>query len=334
LLSHNQKNLITLLADGEFHSGNTLSEQLGITRTAVWKMLNSLSETGISHTAVNGKGYRLNRPLELLDQQTILSGISQPALSLIADLKIFDQIPSTNTYLMNLASESPSSGLVCIAEQQTAGKGRRGRQWVSPYGSNIYLSIFWRFQASPLILSGLSLAIGVGVIRALKALYPYDFKLKWPNDIYYRDKKLGGILVEVSGESEGPCFAVIGLGLNLYLPETSATDINQPWTDLSRITGQNQLKRNNLTAALLAQLLPIISGFEQTGLAPFLDEWRSYDCLKNKAATLFLGRHSIQGIVNGIDDQGLILLTRADDGTTQAYASGEVSFNAATLCNY
>lgn len=328
MLSNNQKHLISLLADGEFHSGNTLSEQLGVSRTAVWKLLNSLPETGISHTAVNGKGYRLNRPLELLNPETILAGIPQPALSLIADLKIFDQIASTNTYLMNLAAESAPSGLVCLAEQQTAGKGRRGRQWVSPYGSNIYLSIFWRFQASPLILSGLSLAIGVGVIRAFNALYPYDFKLKWPNDIYYRDKKLGGILVEVSGESEGPCFAVIGLGLNLYLPETAASDINQPWTDISRITGQNQLKRNNLTSVLLDQLLPIISGFEQTGIAPFLDEWRRYDCLKNKSATLYFGRHSYQGIVNGIDDQGLLLLTRPN-GVTQAYASGEVSFNAA-----
>jgi BirA family biotin operon repressor/biotin-[acetyl-CoA-carboxylase] ligase len=175
-------------------------------------------------------------------------------------------------------------------------------------------------------LSGLSLAIGVGVIRALKAHYPYDFKLKWPNDIYYQDKKLGGILVEMTGESEGPCLAVAGLGLNLFLPESAAADINQPWTDLNRITGLNLLNRNVLAAALLSQLLTVIAEFEQSGLQAFLDEWRSYDCLMNKPATLYLGRHSYSGIVNGIDDHGLLLLTKSDGGT-QAYASGEVSFN-------
>ena len=328
MLSNNQKKLLTLLADGQFHSGSVLSARLGISRSAVCKLLNGLNEPGITHTAVSGKGYRLSMPLELLDLEKILTDVTQPVSSLIHTLKIFDQIHSTNTNLMKLANDGAPSGTVCFAEQQTAGKGRRGRHWVSPFGSNIYLSVLWRFQSSPLTLSGLSLAIGVGVIRALKELYAYDFKLKWPNDIYYKDKKLGGILVEVSGESEGPCMAVIGLGLNLYLPENAATDINQPWTDLNRITNRNQLMRNKLAAALLNQFLPIIAGFEQSGIGPFLNEWRSYDCLKNKPATVYLGRHSYSGTVNGVDDHGLLLLTNAD-GRTQAYASGEVSFNGA-----
>ncbi len=329
-LSHTQKTILTLLADGQFHSGTELAKALNISRSAIWKQLDGLTALGLQHAAVSGKGYRLQKPLELLDEAKILAGLNDTTRPLISTIKIFDQIPSTNTYLVGQALANAPSGAVCLAEQQTAGKGRRGRHWVSPFGSNIYLSVLKRFQVSPLAISGLSLAIGVGVIRALKQHYQLDFKLKWPNDVYYQDRKLGGILVEVSGESEGPCAAVIGLGLNLYLPEQEAIDITQPWTDLTRITGKAQVNRNALAGSLLNQLLPIIAGFEHTGIAAYLDEWRSYDCLKDKPATLYLGQHSYAGIVNGIDNQGLLLLTKTD-GSTQAYASGEVSFNGKPL---
>jgi BirA family transcriptional regulator, biotin operon repressor / biotin---[acetyl-CoA-carboxylase] ligase len=325
-LTDTQKAILSLLADGEFHSGTELAAGLDVSRSAIWKQLHGLTELGLKLSAVHGKGYRLARPLELLEGNDILDAVDGRFYVLINSFEIFDQIPSTNTYLVERALDNAPSGAICFAEQQTAGKGRRGRQWISPFGSNIYLSVLWRFQVSPLALSGLSLAIGVGVIRALKQHCPHDFKLKWPNDIYYQDKKLGGILVEVSGESEGPCAAVIGLGLNLHLPEKEAANITQPWTDLTRITGKTQVNRNALAGSLLNQLLSIIVAFEQTGISAYLDEWRSYDCLKDKPATLYLGQHSYTGIVKGIDDQGLLLLTKTD-GSTQAYASGEVSFN-------
>jgi BirA family transcriptional regulator, biotin operon repressor / biotin---[acetyl-CoA-carboxylase] ligase len=330
LISDKQKAILTLLADGQFHSGTALAKALYISRSAVWKQLNGLAELGLHHAAVSGKGYRLERPLELLDKTRILAVLDDRTHPLISTLEIFDQIPSTNTYLMECAHDNALSGSVCLAEQQTAGKGRRGRHWVSPFGSNIYMSVLWRFQASPLVISGLSLAIGVAVIRALKSQYGDVFRLKWPNDIYYENKKLGGILVEVSGESDGPCAAVIGLGLNIYLPETEAAEITQLWTDLTQITGQKQINRNALAGALLDQLLCVISKFEEVGIAAYLDEWREYDCLKDKPATLFIGQHSYEGIVQGIDDNGLLLLTRPN-GTTQAFASGEVSFSGATL---
>lgn len=330
LISDKQKAILTLLADGQFHSGTALAEALHISRSAVWKQLNGLAELGLHHAAVSGKGYRLERPLELLDQSRILAVLDERTHPLISTIEIFDQILSTNTYLVERALDNASSGTVCLAEQQTAGKGRRGRQWVSPFGSNIYMSILWRFQASPLAISGLSLAIGVAVIRALKCHYGDVFRLKWPNDIYYENKKLGGILVEVSGESDGPCAAVIGLGLNIYLPETEATEITQLWTDLTQITGQQQLNRNVLAGTLLDQLLFVISEFEAVGIAAYLDEWRRYDCLKDKPATLFIGQRSHEGIVKGIDDKGLLLLTRPD-GNTQAFASGEVSFSGNVL---
>jgi BirA family transcriptional regulator, biotin operon repressor / biotin---[acetyl-CoA-carboxylase] ligase len=330
LFSDKQKAIITLLGDGQFHSGTALAEALKISRSAVWKHLGGLVDLGLQYSAVSGKGYRLERPLELLDPNKMIMAIDERERALISSLEVFDQIPSTNTYLSKRALENAPLGSVCLAEQQTAGKGRRGRHWVSPFGSNIYLSVLWRFQASPMAISGLSLAVGVAVIRALKSHYNAVFQLKWPNDIYCQGKKLGGILVEVSGESEGPCAAVIGLGLNIYLPETAATDITQEWTDLTKITGQQQHNRNALAGTLLNQLLPAIATFEDIGIAAYIDEWRRYDCLKDKTATLFVGQHRYEGIVKGIDDNGLLLLTRPD-GSTQAFASGEVSFSGNAL---
>ncbi|TAK63787.1 bifunctional biotin--[acetyl-CoA-carboxylase] ligase/biotin operon repressor BirA [Methylobacter sp.] len=328
-ISDKQKKILTLLADGEFHSGTELAEALGISRSAVWKQLNGLAEFGLSHSAVSGKGYRLDKSLELLVTSKINEAVSSQAGALISSLEIHDQIDSTNRYLVECSQNNAPSGSVCFAEYQTAGKGRRGRQWVSPYGCNIYMSILWRFQQGPAAISGLSLAIGVAVIRALKQHQIDDINLKWPNDIYSQGKKLGGILVEVSGETEGPCAAVIGLGLNLFVAEAEAESINQAWTDLSKITGRTRLFRNKLAGTLLNHLMPVIAEYESVGIAAHLDEWRSYDCLTGKSATLFIGQQQFEGIVQGIDDNGMLLIERPD-GSVQTFASGEVSFNGSS----
>jgi BirA family biotin operon repressor/biotin-[acetyl-CoA-carboxylase] ligase len=326
-ISDKQKQILILLADGEFHSGTELAVALGISRSAVWRQLNGLAELGLQHSAVSGKGYRLERSLELLLAAKINAVISDQAGALISSLEIHDQIDSTNRYLVERSQNNALSGAVCLAEYQTAGKGRRGRQWVSPYGCNIYLSILWRFQQGPAAISGLSLAIGVAVIRALKQHKIHDIGLKWPNDIYSQGKKLGGILVEVSGETDGPCSAVIGLGLNLFLPEAKAQGITQAWTDLTKITGQKRLYRNKLAGTLLNHLLPVIAEYESAGIQAYLDEWRDYDCLSGRSATLFVGQQQFEGIVRGIDDNGMLLIERPD-GNVQTFASGEVSFNA------
>ncbi len=325
-ISDKQKKILTLLADGEFHSGTELADALGISRSAVWKQLNGLAELGLSHSAVSGKGYRLDNALELLAAPQINAVVDAQAGVLIASFEIHDRIDSTNRYLVERGQNNAPSGAVCFAEYQTAGKGRRGRQWVSPYGCNIYLSILWRFQQGPAAISGLSLAIGVAVIRALKQHQVHDIGLKWPNDIYSQGKKLGGILVEVSGETDGPCSAVIGLGLNLFVPETKAQGISQAWTDLSKITGQSRLFRNKLAGILLNHLLPVIAEYENAGIKTYLDEWRGYDCLSGKPASLFIGQQQFDGVVRGIDDSGMLLIERPD-GSVQAFASGEVSFN-------
>lgn len=328
LISDTLKRLLSLLADGKFHSGTELSRELAISRSAVWKQLQALTELGVELTAVSGKGYKLPQPLQLLDQHRIAGCLDAQTLQLIKRLEIHDVIHSTNSYLQECAGQGGESGLVCVAEYQSAGKGRRGRSWVSPFGHNIYLSILWRYQDGPAAIAGLSLALGVAVVRALQQLGLTDVGLKWPNDIYWRQRKLAGILVEVSGETSGPCHAVIGLGVNFYLSTQQAETIAQPWIDLSSVMGEAAYtRRNELVALLLNQLLPVIAGFEDGSIANYIAAWRNYDCMLDKAVNIFIGQQCYEGTVAGIDDSGLLLL-KDNEQRIRAFASGEVSFRA------
>lgn len=325
--SAKKKLLLQILADGQFHSGTELAGQLGLSRSAVWKHINGLEEQGIVITAVTGKGYRLHTALELLDQSLIHALLNLATQQCLTELEIHDQIDSTNSYLVALSHTKPdTSAIVCLAEQQTAGKGRRGRQWISPFGSNIYASIVWKFEQGPTNLSGLSLAIGVAVIKALQIHGIQGAGLKWPNDIYWRQRKLGGILVEVSGESDGPCHAVIGLGLNLFLADQDGSEIKQDWVDINEILGQtHQLSRNQLVATLIEQLLAVISQYTDASFVLYRDQWRQFDCMQGQQVSLYMGNTKIDGTVIGINDDGLLLL-QTGSGTVQSFASGEVSF--------
>lgn len=320
-----RKKILTILADGQFHSGVDLSKKLSISRTAVWKQLKLLKQSGLEFSAVTGKGYRLDNALELLDRQSILAKLEHSVEEQVNSLHIHDSLTSTNSFLFEQTVEKGAE--ICLTEHQSAGKGRRGRQWVSPFGSNIYLSISWQYQQGPAAVSGLSLAAGVAVVRALTMVGISDIGLKWPNDIYWHQKKLGGILVEVRGDAEGPCTVVVGIGINLVLSVAAASNIDQPWVDLKTINSGISLGRNLLVATILNQLIPIVANFDQVGIQPLIDEWRHYDCMCGRQVTLLVGTHKIAGVVEGIDDQGLILLKLAD-GEIKTYASGEVTFHS------
>jgi len=321
--------LLHLLADGRFHSGTELARALDVGRSAIWKHLQALDGLGVELVGVSGKGYKLQRPLQLLDRQHILDQLGPRAEALISELEIHPAIASTNGHLMELARHVPAAGRVCLAEYQTAGKGRRGRTWISPFGHNIYLSVLWCYQTGPGAIAGLSLALGVAVARALSRAGVQEVGLKWPNDIYWRGRKLAGILIEVSGESSGPCHAVAGLGLNLYLPERQAEPIEQAWVDLRHIMGEEVMRqRNRLVALLLNEILPMLADFEQRTLQGFIDDWRNFDCMRGKAVNVLIGEQAFAGIVRGIDDQGLLLL-EDHAGRVRAFASGEVSFRPA-----
>lgn len=325
-ISNSLKRLLACLADGEFHSGAKLAGLLGVSRSAVCKQLQGLSAFGIEIVAVSGKGYRLPRPLQMLSLKDIERNLSEQCDNLLSHVEIHDLIASTNSYLSQRAHETTDNGIACFAEFQTAGKGRRGKFWVSPFGSNIYLSILWRYQNGPSVISGLSLAVGVAVIRALNELGVEEVGLKWPNDIYWRQQKLAGILIEVSGESGGPCNTVVGLGLNGYIPPQQAENIDQAWIDLDGILGRPTHElRNRLAAVLLNHLTPVIADFDKQGLDRYLTEWRAYDCMQGKAVDISVGRQNFQGVVEGIDDHGM-LLVRDCDQQLKTFASGEVSF--------
>lgn len=326
LISPSQKLILNILSDGQFHSGTELAKNIGISRSAICKQLNNLTELGVKFSAISGKGYRLERVIQFLSAEDIENNLSSTAASLISTLEIHDCIASTNSYLVNKSYETINSGFVCFAESQTAGKGRRGREWVSPFGCNIYLSILWQFQNGPASISGLSLAVGIAVIRALNECGIDNVGLKWPNDIYWQGKKLAGILIEVSGESSGPCNAVIGLGLNLYISEEQANSITQAWVDLSSIVADNPVKiRNKLAAVLLNHLMPTIANFEQDTLESYLAEWREHDCMKGQEVNIFRGQQVFTGVVDGIDNNGMLLLAN-EQGEVQTFASGEISF--------
>ncbi len=327
-IMHSRRILLNLLADGKWHSGEELATQLSISRSAVWKQLTQLKERyGLTIHAVRGRGYRLPEPLELLDQQLITELLTPESRAKVSNIEILDSIASTNSYLMDRLSESLGSGHVCMAERQTEGRGRRGRQWVSPFGHNIYFSLLLRFSMAPAELSGISLVAGLAVVRTLEQLGVKGVGLKWPNDILHQGRKLAGLLLEVAGEQSGPSSVVIGIGLNVSLSSIEAENIEQPWVDLKSLAGGKSLSRNQIAAGLIGNLFDIMEQFESQGLTSLIDLWRSYDLYDGEAIQLQLGNRFIAGIHRGIDETGA-LLVESDEGI-KAYHGGEVSLRLA-----
>lgn len=315
--------LLARLADGRFHSGAELAEALGVTRTTVCNRLHAMGEgLGLELMALQGRGYRLASPLDLLNEARIRADLCPKAKELIGECHLFDDIGSTNSHLLALSTEGIPQGTVCLAERQSAGRGRMGREWVSPFGANIYLSVLWRFD-EPSQLAGLSLAVGVAVIRALEVAGCPGASLKWPNDILWETAKLGGILIEVTGEAHGPCTAVIGLGLNREMSRRAAVGIDQSWTDLGRATDRPPPDRNALIASVLNELLPLLAGYPEQGLARYLPEWRKVHAYQGQMATLQFGDSAVEGRIIDVSDDGLLII-ECMDGSRRRFASGDV----------
>lgn len=316
--------VIRLLADGGRHSGSELAERLGVSRAAVWKAIRKASEVlGVEVRSVRGSGYCLPAPLELLDPEQLLDSIPHETRQRIARLEIYDDIDSTNSHVMREAREGAPSGLLCLAERQTAGRGRHGRSWVSPFGANIYLSLLWRYPFGPGELGGLSLAAGVAVASVLEAEGVPEVALKWPNDILWRRRKLAGLLLEVAGEAQGPSLVVVGLGLNTHLAGPQTAGIDQPWVDLTSVPGLGNYSRNRLAARLAERLVGAMARYAEEGLAAFLPEWERFDLYRGDPVELRLGDRTVVGIHAGVDGQGALRLER--DGSIETYHAGEVS---------
>ncbi len=317
-----KSDLLNILSDGNYHSGESLGALLGIGRSAVWKRIHALEDRGIEVFAVSGKGYRLASPVELLCKDKILMSMRHEAREIISGIEIHQQTTSTNQLLLNNIGVGASSGYVCLAESQSAGRGRRGRDWYSPYARNLYCSINWKFTDIPETFSGLGLAIGVGMASAMRRLGLPDTRLKWPNDVIWRDAKLAGILIEMSGESCGPCNVVVGIGLNINMPKSAGASISQPWVDLKTALGK-EVSRNEICAIVLEHLVDVLQHFEESGLAPFIEEWRRLDVLNNKPVTIEISGRKLHGTAQGIDDNGAVMI--AHDHEVKHYMTGDIT---------
>jgi BirA family biotin operon repressor/biotin-[acetyl-CoA-carboxylase] ligase len=318
--------LLRLLADGREHSGEALAASLAVSRAAVWKQVRHLSSWGLEVEAVAGRGYRLAPPLELLDGAALFAALPEHARGRLRRLDVVDELASTNEALLAVTDLAPGRADACLAEFQTEGRGRRGRRWLAPFGSAICLSVSWCFAEVPPQLSALSLAAGVAVRRALSGLGIGGVELKWPNDILWQGRKLGGILCELRIEAAGPAYVVIGLGLNLRLPPALRAAIAETGNEvaaLNEIVENGLPGRSLLAAALLGQLLLALEEFELAGFRPFFEEWRAADALAARPARVEHGGTLSEGTARGIDQDGALLLEVS--GQLQRFVSGEVS---------
>lgn len=320
--------LLNLLAPGEFVSGQELADAQGVSRTAVWKQLNKLAELGLQVESVKGRGYRIPGGIDLLREDDVRAAMGDEALALLSRLDLCDSIDSTNARAMAEIAAGQGAGYVCSAEQQSAGRGRRGRAWVSPYARNLYLSVIWEYSGGAAVLEGMSLAVGVAIARALADFSLPPVQLKWPNDLLHEGRKLGGVLLEMTGDAAGSCQVVVGIGLNVAMPPAAAADIDQAWTDLATISAGGQPSRSALLGAILNQLLPLLAGFERHGFAPWQAQWNSLDAYADMEVILHSGSRQLAGTARGVDERGALQLETATAGM-QSVFGGEISLRPA-----
>jgi BirA family biotin operon repressor/biotin-[acetyl-CoA-carboxylase] ligase len=314
----NLQKLTSLLSDCQFHDGETLGQRLGVTRASIWKMTEKLADYGVPITSVKGKGYSLREPLILLDPQMIRHSLDATVSQQI-DLTLLESVNSTAIY--SRQHYNPLKISICIAEHQSAGIGRLGRSWSSPFGLNLYFSCRYHFHCDIADLSGLSLATSIAL---LKTLEPFGVtpQIKWPNDIYCDDKKIAGCLIELIAESNGSCHAIISVGINVNM-QKCPDKINQPWTSLREQTGLPQ-DRNKIAAVLIQQVLTTLAQFNAQGLPYFKDLYLKHDYLYHRLITLQQHQTTLEGIAMGIDDLGRLLL-EISPGNLTAISAGDAS---------
>jgi BirA family transcriptional regulator, biotin operon repressor / biotin---[acetyl-CoA-carboxylase] ligase len=301
-------------------TGEQLAVHFSMTRSAVHKRIEQLRGLGVQINAQPGHGYQLPQPIEWLDAEAIRSKLSAQSAALLNGLEISLQTDSTNAQALRNAAPDHALDVYC-AELQTAGRGRRGREWLSALGGGLLFSVSMRVEGGVQRLQGLSLAVGAVIAEALSELGVSEVGLKWPNDIQVRDRKLGGILIELDGDASGPLHAVIGIGLNWAIPQNMREKIPQPVTDIQ--TFLPEVSRNAALAHVLDKLLPLLSGFEQQGFSAWQKTFEKYDALKERAVRIEQGKQVDEGIAIGIDTDGALRVLI--DGKEKRYHGGEVT---------
>jgi BirA family transcriptional regulator, biotin operon repressor / biotin---[acetyl-CoA-carboxylase] ligase len=319
--------LLALLATGEFYSGERLARRLRISRGGVWKLVRTLQALGIDVESVPRQGYRLSRAVDLLDADAITGEMSPAIRSLVDPLEVLLTVDSTNRHLTEHAANPPGTTHVCVAEVQNAGRGRRGRSWVAPFGCGLCMSMAWQFAEAPPTFSALSLAVGVAAVKALRRLGVEGVGLKWPNDLIWQQRKLGGILIEMRGESAGPAQVVIGLGLNVRMPASVRLLLAEQQaaliSDVHEIVRDRTPNRNALVAVLVEEISTMLQTFGERGFEPFAEEWQRLDTLADAPVRVISGADTVFGRSRGVDQDGTLLVDV--DGQLRRFASGEVS---------
>ena len=322
-------NLLQLLSDGGFHSGAALGRALGISRTAVWKKLKSFEMLGLQVDSVKGKGYRLHPGVELLDQQKIVHDL-EPQVGESVVVKTCIETTSTNDAVREITVGDPWARTVCLAEFQSAGRGRRGRLWKNPFGSTISLSMRWPYRAGMASLEGLSLAVGLCVLKVLESFGADNLKLKWPNDVLWHSanglQKLSGVLLEVYGDPTGDCEVIIGVGVNIALSAQQIGTIDRPVVDMQRVCGL-LISRNKVASALINGLCKTLDEFSVAGFKRFKKGWEQYDAYAGQAVVMDAPGNGVSGIACGVNEQGGLLL-QTQSGLV-VFNGGEVSLKVA-----
>ena len=255
-----------------------------------------------------------------LNARAIIDSLSASALAMFT-VEVYDSVGSTNDVVRQFLSADDSRGVIVLAEEQTQGRGRRGRSWHSPVGVNLYLSLGWRFHGPVEKLSGLSLAIGAMLAEAIAKDYAVDLELKWPNDLYHGERKLGGVLIELLGEQNGAIPVIAGIGLNVDMPVEGTEAIQRPWTDLATARGA-QLDRNRLAAQLISQLASGLMDIAGGEMDSWLAHWRKRDFLHGRQV-LVEGSPTVAGTAAGVDQNGALLVS-TETGQS-AVAGGEAT---------
>lgn len=314
-----QRQLLTLLSAGEFKSGQLLADHLGLSRTAIANHIKQLQLLGLDIYTVKGRGYCLAEPITLLDA----AKISQLRDAASPDVLVQHITDSTNSQLMHKVQEGAAiaPGYVLVAEAQTAGRGRRGRSWYSPFAASLYFSMYWRLEQGIQAAMGLSLVIAIAITRVLNRHYDVNAKVKWPNDVYIDGKKLCGILVELAGQATAACDVIIGIGMNIRLPQLASDSIDQQYIDLTTAAGCT-IDRNVLIVDLQKQLTELLTEFTRQGFAAFVDEFNSANQYQQQRVRL-TGNEDIRGVCLGVDKQGALLVQTA--AGLKACFGGELS---------
>jgi BirA family transcriptional regulator, biotin operon repressor / biotin---[acetyl-CoA-carboxylase] ligase len=317
--------LLVLLADGEVRSCEWLARELRQSRAAVRQGVLRLRGAGIEVQAPARRGYRLADPVELLDAGRILAGLSSDRRANLRTLELLFDVDSTNTRLLAAAAPPPGCADVCLSELQHAGRGRRGRRWITPFGSGIAFSLGWTCSDAIRTLPALSLGVGVAVSRALARAGAKGVTLKWPNDIWFRDRKIGGVLIEVRAEPGGLAHVVVGIGLNVSLPAAARREIEVGAVQVAAVADAcgEPPSRNFIAGAILDELLSMLVQYERFGFAAFKDAWTDLDALQGRRAQVLVGDQAILGVARGVDEDGALLLEIGD--RLQRFHSGEAS---------